>query len=204
MSTEQAAIGAIAATPEPRKHILELTLAPVGSDNGQASGSQGRQHLLRQVPRRRRCRAVGAPAQRHRVHRAVGLWQVRRCCVHSTACTRSPRAPASRAPCCSTARELRLVGRPVGVRKTIGMVFQRPKPVPHDVDPLQRGRRAQAAGHARQEEARRDRRAVVARPERTCGRGQGPPRQAGRRSLGWSAAASVHRSRDRGLAGRSC
>ena len=57
---------------------------------------------------------------------------------------------------------------PVGVRKTIGMVFQRPNPVPHHVDSRQRGGRPEAAGRAQQEDARRDRRALAARAP-TCG-----------------------------------
>ncbi len=88
---------------------------------------------------------------------------------------------------------------PVGVRKTIGMVFQRPNPFPTMSirDNVVAG--LEAAGRAGQEDARRGRRAL-AQGRQPVERGQGPARKAGRWPVGWSAAAALHRPRHRGAA----
>ena len=90
---------------------------------------------------------------------------------------------------------------PVAVRRTIGMVFQRPNPFPtmsiYDNViaglKLGGGRRSKAAD-------RGGRRAVPARRQ-PVDRGQGPTQAAGRRPVRRAAAAAVHRPGDRGRAG---
>ena len=67
---------------------------------------------------------------------------------------------------------------PVEVRRQIGMVFQRPEPVPDHVDRRERARREAAQRQAAHEvRRRRGRRAVAARRE-PLERGQGPAQQA--------------------------
>ena len=71
---------------------------------------------------------------------------------------------------------------PVEVRRQVGMVFQRPEPVPDDVDLRERAGRLAAQRQADAEgQGRRDRREVAARRE-PVDRGQGPARQARRRA----------------------
>ena len=87
---------------------------------------------------------------------------------------------------------------PVDVRRTIGMVFQRPNPFPtmSIYDNVVAGLKLQQQAACKQVRDRRDRREVAARRE-PLGRGQGPPRQARRRAVRRPAAAAVHRPRDR-------
>ena len=81
---------------------------------------------------------------------------------------------------------------PVGVRRQVGMVFQRPNSVPHDVDLRQRHR-----GHAAEQQEsqegglRRAGRAVAAWGE-PVERGQGPAGEARLRPVRWPAATPVH------------
>ena len=90
----------------------------------------GRQHLLRFVPRGRRCVDVGPP-------RSVTAFIGPSGCGKSTVLRTLnrmheviPGAPRGRFRSCSTGRHLRRRVDPVGVRKTIGMVFQRPNRSP--------------------------------------------------------------------------
>ena len=93
---------------------------------------------------------------------------------------------------------------PVQVRRLVGMVFQTAEPVPDDVDLRQRRLRAQP--QRRPDEEDRQGRGGRAQPARRppLGRGQGPARQAGLGPLRRSAAAALHRPRDRGRARRCC
>ena len=93
------------------------------------------------------------------------------------------------------------------VRRTIGMVFQRPNPFPtmSIYDNVVAGLRLNGVKASR---ARRGGRAVAARRQ-PLGRGQGPARPARRRPVRRSAAAAVHRPGDRRRAagaahGRAC
>ena len=93
---------------------------------------------------------------------------------------------------------------PVNVRRTIGMVFQRPEPVPHDVDLRQRRRRLQAA-RAGQASRRLDE--IVEQSLRGANlwnEVKDRLDQAGREPLRRPAAAAVHRPRHRGRARRCC
>ena len=92
---------------------------------------------------------------------------------------------------------------PVAVRRTVGMVFQRPNPFPtmSIFDNVAAGLKLN--GVTQQEGARRGRREVAARRE-PVERGQGPARQARRRPVRRSAAAAVHRPGDRRAARRCC
>ena len=85
----------------------------------------------------------------------------------------------------------------VSVRRSVGMVFQKPNPFPDDVDLRQRRRGAAADRPARRDQ--RARREVAAR-RGAVGRGQGPPRRARHRALRRPAAAALHRAHDRGRA----
>ncbi len=77
------------------------------------------------------------------------------------------------------------------VRRHIGMVFQRPNPVPEE-HLRQRGVRAQDQRRPQEGRTRRHHRAFAA--ERgPVGRGEGPAEVVGPRDVGWSAAAPVHR-----------
>ena len=89
---------------------------------------------------------------------------------------------------------------PVNVRRTIGMVFQRPNPFPtmSIYDNVVAGLRLNGVS-ARSPSWTRSSRGRCKRRE-PLERGQGPPRQARRRPLRRPAAAAVHRPRDRGRA----
>ena len=85
----------------------------------------------------------------------------------------------------------------VQLRARVGMVFQKPNPVP-EVD--LRERRvwpAHPRSGGRPGRAGRDRQHQPA-PRRAVGGGQGPPRATGHQSLGRPAAAALHRAHDRG------
>ena len=84
---------------------------------------------------------------------------------------------------------------PVAVRRSIGMVFQRPNPFPTmSVRDNVAGPEAQRC--PQEERARRRSRAIAA-PGRPLGRGFPSPRKARRQPFGWPAAAPLHRSRHR-------
>ena len=88
---------------------------------------------------------------------------------------------------------------PVNVRRTIGMVFQKPNPFPtmSIYDNVVAG--LKLAGRTRKSKTDE----VVEkslRGRQPLGRGQGPARQAGRRAVRRAAAAAVHRPGDRGRA----
>ena len=81
-------------------------------------------------PRGRRCLAVGSATQRHGVHRTVGLWQVD---LLRTLNRMHEVFPGARVEGWVLLDGEDIYGAgvdPVGVRKTIGMVFQRPNPFP--------------------------------------------------------------------------
>ena len=85
---------------------------------------------------------------------------------------------------------------PVGVRRTVGMVFQRPNPFPtmSICDNVAAGLRLNGVKNKKLH--RRDGGAVAA-PGEPVERGQGPAGQARRRAVRWPAAAAVHRPRHR-------
>ena len=88
---------------------------------------------------------------------------------------------------------------PVGVRKTIGMVFQRPNPFPTMSirDNVVAGLKLQGV---RNKKALDEVAEQSAQGREPVERGQGPPGQARWRPLRWPAAAAVHRARYRGAA----
>ncbi len=115
----------------------------------------------------------------------------------------TPPEPASKVRCCSTVRTstTRRLIRSVCARPSAWCSSARTRSLPCRFATMSWP--AEAAGSSGQEVPRRDRRAVVARCE-PVERGQGPPRQAWWRSVGWSATASVHRPGDRGLPRTCC
>ncbi len=138
-----------------------------------------------------------APRSSHRLHRPVRLRQVHRAAhaqPHARGHRRGPRRGQGAA---RRRRHLRHGVDPVDVRRTIGMVFQRPNPFPtmSIYDNVVAGLKLNSK-RLKQVRDRLDRREVAARRE-PLGRGQGPPRQARRRAVRWPAAAPVHRPRDR-------
>ena len=88
---------------------------------------------------------------------------------------------------------------PVAVRRTVGMVFQRPNPFPtmSIFDNVAAGLRLNGVV---QEERARGRRREVPQGRQPLERGQGPAEQARLRPLRRPAAAAVHRPRHRGRA----
>ena len=92
---------------------------------------------------------------------------------------------------------------PVGVRRQVGMVFQRPNPFPtmSIYDNVIAGQRLN--NKKMRKDATDDAGRAVAARCQPLERGQGPPRQARLRALRWSAAAPVHRARHRGAARRA-
>ena len=88
--------------------------------------------------------------QGHGADRPVRLRQVDVPALAQPHARADPRARASRARSCSTARTSTAPDvDPVAVRRQIGMVFQTPEPVPDDVDLRQRRRRPAAQQRAR-------------------------------------------------------
>ena len=154
------------------------------------------------LPRRRRCGAVGAATQRHRVHRPVGLWEVDGAALAEPDARGDPRRAGRGLGAARRRGHLRRRGRPRRRAPHHRHGVPATQPVSHHVDQGQRHRRAAAAGRARRQDARRGRRAV-AQGRQPLERGQGPPRQARRRALRRSAAATVHRARDRGATRRA-
>ena len=87
---------------------------------------------------------------------------------------------------------------PVALRRSVGMVFQRPNPFPtmSIYDNVAAGLKLGGS------KGRRPRRRGRARAHRRplVGRGEGPPEEAGTRTFGWPAAAALYRARHRGRA----
>ena len=82
------------------------------------------------VPGRGRRRADGAAAQRDRVHRPLRLRQVHRAAHPEPDARGDPRRPRA-GPVLLDGEDIYGAGvDPVSVRRTIGMVFQRPNPFP--------------------------------------------------------------------------
>ena len=184
------------------RRVALLRHLEVEEHRGQATGPEGRRHLLRRLPRRAGRQPLGVAAQRHLVHRPVGLRQVDRAPDAEPDARGDPRRPRRRRGAARRRGHLRPQRRRGGRAPHHRHGLPAPQPVPDDVDPRQRGGRPEAPGRARQEEARRGRRGLAARREPLEG-GQGPPRQARRQPLRWSAAAPVHRPRDRRPARRA-
>ena len=100
-----------------------------GASPREDAGGEGSEPLLRRFPRGRRGEHDDRAEQGHGDHRPLGLWQVDDGALASTGCTRRP-GGTREGEVPRRHRHLRPRIDIVAVRRTVGMVFQKPNPFP--------------------------------------------------------------------------